>query len=165
MTPDHIQAIRADAKRAADLLAACIWGITPLPWVARGWPVSGTPHTLWLVHNDAPDAEQYDVFTDPHETVARVAAAAPLLLASLAGNAGLACDEVERLTAERDALKARVAELEAALKPFAQGHLHTDEELPNLPNLDGHTLNPYDLRRSPTVGDCRRAAALLGPAS
>lgn len=60
------------------------------------------------------------------------------------------------------ALLARVAELEAALQAFATGHLYADEELRrDVPDLDAHPLNPYDPPRSPTVGDCRKAAALL----
>lgn len=55
----------------------------------------------------------------------------------------------------------RNVELEMALKPFAKGHLYAEEELSHLPELNRRPLNPYDPDRSPTVGDCKRAAELL----
>lgn len=64
--------------------------------------------------------------------------------------------------AAQAALQARVAELAAALKPFARGHEYADAELRSYPveERDRLTINPYD-PDSPTYGDCRRAAAAL----
>jgi hypothetical protein len=53
-------------------------------------------------------------------------------------------------------LRARVAELEAALKPFA-GYAKVCNE-----NCHGdHIRIGYYYAESPTVGDCRRAASVL----
>ncbi len=77
-----------------------------------------------------------------------------------AGMGSLAERYDELKHANRD-LTARVAALEAALRPFTRGHEYADEELSHLSDLDDHSVNPYDPERSPKVGDCRRAAALL----
>ncbi len=63
--------------------------------------------------------------------------------------------------AELAAIKEENAKLRDALKRFAQGHLYAEEELRHLPNLYRQPLNPYDTDRSPTAGDCRRAAELI----
>ena len=64
-------------------------------------------------------------------------------------------DEWRDKAAERD-------QFAALLARFARGHLYADEELRHLPDRDATPLNPYDPARSPTVGDCRAAAAALG---
>lgn len=63
-------------------------------------------------------------------------------------------EEISDLLAENGRLR-------AALRPFAQGHLYAEEELRHLPDLYQQPLNPYDTGRSPTAGDCKRAAELL----
>lgn len=68
--------------------------------------------------------------------------------------------EVRRLAFERDALKARVAELEAALRPFAAMVEYADTELRSRADRDECLVNPY-ASGSPTYGDCRRATELL----
>lgn len=61
---------------------------------------------------------------------------------------------------------ARLRECERVLKLFARGHEYADEEYGQRPDRYDMTLNPYDrAERSPTFGDCRRAAELLSPAT
>lgn len=78
-------------------------------------------------------------------------------------NAGMGevCEGRDAMKHELRTLRAQVAELTEGLRPFAQGHLYADEELRHLPDIDAQAINPYDTSRGPTVGDCRRAAALL----
>jgi hypothetical protein len=84
---------------------------------------------------------------------------AALAVALTLANAAAA---VESLAAERDRLAARVAELEAGLKPFAA----VGECV--FPGVDDRTQEVLAVPRSApylTAGDFRRAAELLAPAS
>jgi len=63
--------------------------------------------------------------------------------------------ELSSLRAERDALAARVATLEAALKPFVAEAMSKDDIMHD-------TMNPdYHLECTVTVAEVRRAAAAL----
>lgn len=67
-----------------------------------------------------------------------------------------ALQRYDAAVAENAQLRARVAELEAALQPFAEWakgwHANWPDHLP---------VNETKTDDSPTLGDCRRAAALL----
>lgn len=68
---------------------------------------------------------------------------------------------VDRLRAERDEARTRVAELEGALRPFAEFAPAIDNVWPDELAISSVSISA---KRQLTIGDCHRARALLTPA-
>lgn len=109
-----------------------------------------------------------DATREPVPTPAGMLADAELINRLRAvGRSRIVVDAVESIIAERDALRARIAELEAGLKPLADSisTLGERDTVDGEPVTDETLLTEY-LKvwcpyRSPTVGHGRHAAALL----